>query len=301
MVILDEKSLMLPPPPPYVEAGPISPPPFPTQSRAPPTLSTLPPHILLRIVYETFSDGRVEKQRKVLYWLTMSLRLVNRSVYIACMHVLRSTYLPAYASLIRSPYTSDPFPHGTSSTTESASSSSLRPAQSVQRETRVLDLYIVLKVREDVWTDDSEFHLEREESFKDLFDLMQPRARLEDLVRHYGTREGVISVPSSSGITQVASAPATPTSPTHSKKTVSWKTDASSSRISRSGPAPLPFAALSASYSPRAVGVVLTTRQSKRKIVEIPRTREETLEASAKKLVRELRGWLASNPDHVVR
>ncbi len=82
MVILDEKSLMLPPPPPYVEAGPISPPPFPTQSRAPPTLSTLPPHILLRIVYETFSDGRVEKQRKVLYWLTMSLRLVNRSVYI---------------------------------------------------------------------------------------------------------------------------------------------------------------------------------------------------------------------------
>lgn len=82
MVILDEKSLMIPPPPPYVEAGPISPPPFPSDSRAPPTLSTLPPHLLLRIVYETFSNGRVEKQRKLLYWLTMSLRLVNRSVYI---------------------------------------------------------------------------------------------------------------------------------------------------------------------------------------------------------------------------
>ncbi|KAI0706012.1 hypothetical protein C8T65DRAFT_577355 [Cerioporus squamosus] len=283
MVILDEKSLMLPPPPPYVEAGPISPPPFPTQSRAPPTLSTLPPHILLRIVYETFSTGRVQKQRKVLYWLTMSLRLVNRSVYIACMHVLRSTYLPAYASLIRSPYTSDPFPHGSSSASESASSSSLPPAQSVQRETRVLDLFIALKVREDVWTDDSALHLEREESFKDLFDLMQPRARLEDLIRHYGIREGVISVPSTSGITQ---------------------TDASSSRsggFSRSAAPPLPFAALSASYSPRAVGIALTTRQSKRKIVEIPRTREETLEVSAKKLVRELRGWLASNPDHGMR
>ena len=82
MVVLDEKTLMLPPPPPYVEAGPLSPPPFPTQNRPPLTLSTLPPHLLLRIVYETFTEGRVEKQRKVLYWLTMSLRRVNRSVYI---------------------------------------------------------------------------------------------------------------------------------------------------------------------------------------------------------------------------
>ena len=81
MVVLDEKALMLPPPPPYVEAGPVSPPPFPTQHRPPLTLVTLPPHILLRIVYETFSQGQVERQRKVLYWLTMSLRLVNRAMY----------------------------------------------------------------------------------------------------------------------------------------------------------------------------------------------------------------------------
>ena len=82
MVILDEKTLMLPPPPPYIDPAQVSPPPFPTQSRVPPTLSTLPPHLLLRIVYETFSQGQVEKQRKVLYWLTMSLRQVNRSIYI---------------------------------------------------------------------------------------------------------------------------------------------------------------------------------------------------------------------------
>ena len=83
MVVLDEKSVsMLPPPPPYVEDGPLSPPPFPSQSRAPPTLVTLPPHLLLRIVYDTFSGGPVKSQRKVLYWLTMSLRLVNRALYI---------------------------------------------------------------------------------------------------------------------------------------------------------------------------------------------------------------------------
>ncbi|KAI0702718.1 hypothetical protein C8Q76DRAFT_684792 [Earliella scabrosa] len=273
MVILDEKTLMLPPPPPYFDPAQVSPPPFPTQSRIPPTLSTLPPHLLLRIVYETFSQGQVEKQRKVLYWLTMSLRQVNRSIYIACMHVLRSTYLPAYARLIRPPYTTDPFPHALPGSSSAASSH----FSIIQRETRVLDLFIALKVREDVWADDSELHLEREESFKDLFDLMQPRARLEDLLRVYGLREGVVSVPSSSGFTAIASSSSSSAAP------------------------PLPFAALSVSFSPRAVGVVLSTRQWKKKIVEVPRTREETLEVSAKKLVRELRGWLAESPNHGVR
>ncbi|KAJ3570677.1 hypothetical protein NP233_g4235 [Leucocoprinus birnbaumii] len=127
------------------------------------------------------------------------------------MHLLRSTYLPAYQSLIRPPYTSDPFPttsHHTpaanpnpsSSTTSlsSASSSSAaapQPIASIQRETLILDRFIALKVREDVFADDSELHLEREDMFKDLFDHAQPKARLEDLVRRYGVREGVISVP----------------------------------------------------------------------------------------------------------
>ena len=83
MVILDEKTLMLPPPPPYVDAGPVSPPPFPTQNRAPLTLATLPPHLLLRIVYETFTlHTSIEKQRKTLYWLGNSLRRVSRTIYI---------------------------------------------------------------------------------------------------------------------------------------------------------------------------------------------------------------------------
>ncbi|KAH9886986.1 hypothetical protein C8Q73DRAFT_657671 [Cubamyces lactineus] len=278
MVVLDEKSVsMLPPPPPYVEDGPLSPPPFPSQSRAPPTLVTLPPHLLLRIVYDTFSGGPVKSQRKVLYWLTMSLRLVNRALYIACMHVLRSTYLPAYSALVRPPYTSDPFPLSlpdspyvpASSSSPRSGTASLLPLQSVQRETRVLDLFIALKVREDVWADESELHLEREESFKDLFDLMQPRARLEDLVRTYGAREGVVS---------------TSSSPT------AWANGSSRAASSR-----IPFSALSVSFSPRVVGLVLTTRERKKTIVQVPRTREETLEVSARKLVGELRAWVASN------
>lgn len=90
MVIIDEKS-MLPPPPPYASANPISPPPFPSQvPHDPASLSNLPPHILLYIVHQTLprtsgqydGEGKVELQRKVLYWMTVSLRLVNRALYI---------------------------------------------------------------------------------------------------------------------------------------------------------------------------------------------------------------------------
>lgn len=188
------------------------------------------------------------------------------------MHVLRSTYLPAYTSLIKPPYTSDPFPLNSSESSSSSNSYLPSPLNSLQRETQVLDLFLAVKVREDVWIDDSELHLERHETFRDLFDLMQPRSRLEDLVRHYGMREGVVSVPSGSSI------PGTPTSPGPSK----------GARISS-----LPFSALSVSFSPRKVGLVLSSKGGKRTVVEVARTREEKLEISAKRLVNGLKQWLA--------
>ncbi len=231
------------------------------------------------------------------------------------MHVLRSTYLSLFSSLIRSPYTSDPFPHAAPGASypypSSSSVATPSPPGDAQREMRVLDLFIVLKVREDVWVDDSELHLEHEESFKDLFDLLQPRSRLEDLVHFYGTRDGAVAVPLSSGLTLVPSPSSSSFgSIAKSKYTFSVPPEYAggpgpSSGSSRSGGrtrvTPLPFAALTASFSPRAVGLVLTTKERKRKIVEIPRARDETLEVSAKKLVRELKGWLAANPDHGVR
>ena len=205
------------------------------------------------------------------------------------MHVLRSTYLPAYNSLIRPPYTSDPFPHSIAAPLYTSQISNQSPSsstshiqsdpssiQSIQRETSVLDHFIALKVREDVWADDSELHLQREESFKDLFDLMQPRYRMEDLVRYYGMRDGLISIGgSTSGRT-------TPTSPGVR----------SSFRGKR--PTPLPFNALSVSFSPRNVGLVLLSQGRKRTIVNIARSREEKLEYAAKRLVKELGEYLGS-------
>ena len=182
---------------------------------------------------------------------------------LASMHVLRSTYLPAYSSLIRQPYSSDPFPHTLPNTYEPTSSP--LALQHIQRETKVLDLFIALKVRQDVYMDDTEFHLENTESFRDLFDFNQPKSRLEDLIRHYGVKEGVITVSD-----QVAT----------QRKTVT------------SRPAPVPYSALSVSFSIRKVGLVLTTRTGKRTILEEKRTGEERLESTAKLLVFGLRDVL---------
>jgi hypothetical protein len=178
------------------------------------------------------------------------------------MHVLRSTYLPAYSSLIRRPYSSDPFPHALPTTYEPTTSP--LTLQHIHRETKILDLFIALKVRQDVYMDDTEFHLESTESFRDLFDFSQPKSRLEDLIRQYGAKEGVISVPDQIG--------------------------APRSRASR--PAPVPCSALSVTFSIRKVGLVLTTRSGKRTILEESRTREERLESTAKLLVFGLRDML---------
>lgn len=267
MIIIDEKSqAMRGVPPPYEH---LQPPPFHVSPRPPPTLDTLSPHLLLQMVHMLFpqtsnvNKGKVERQRETLYYLSTSLRLVNKVFYIVSMHVLRSTYLPAYNSLIRRPYSSDPFPQALPSRYEPASS--LLTLQHIHRETKVLDLFIALKVRQDVYMDDTEFHLENTESFRDLFDYMQPKSRLEDLICHYGTKEGVID-----GSDKVA----TPR-------------NVVSSQIQ-----PVPYAVLSVSFSIRKVGLVLTTRTGKRTILEEKRTREERLEATAKLLVSGLRDML---------
>jgi len=72
-------------PPPYEH---LQPPPFLVVSRSPPTLDTLSPHLLLQIVHGLFPQtpnadkGKAERQRVTLYYLSTSLRLVNRVFYI---------------------------------------------------------------------------------------------------------------------------------------------------------------------------------------------------------------------------
>ncbi|ESK85969.1 hypothetical protein Moror_9470 [Moniliophthora roreri MCA 2997] len=192
-MIIDQKA-MIPPPPPYL------PPPPPFSEVAPKlkpkgqrtTLTTLPSHLLLQVVYSTFpqsdgqyeGEGKIERQRENLHWLVTSLRLVNRALYIASMHILRSTYIPAYDSLIRPPYSSDPFPSSVIETDTIIIST--------HREIATLDHFIALLAHEDLYLDATSLHLPREEAYKDLFDLAQPRSRLEDLVKEEGLNAGLI-------------------------------------------------------------------------------------------------------------
>ena len=351
-----------------------------------PSLPSLPSHILIQILYDLFpadsslspfpispssssysprpgSDPRVqnnyearifedtkaEKQRKVLFWLSTSLRFVSKHLYIACMHVLRSIYLPSYHSLIRPPYSSDPFPLGVptspsggannppaygSNSPSSNSSLVLRegwtsasPIKSLQRETNILDRYIALKVRQDVFADDTELHIEPEEAFRDLFDVAQPRARLEDLTRIYGIREGVVTVPgtrnelerlrtgagissNNSSLTSLQRSPTIlvpqpqpgqkPSRPTSRSLFSFMKKSSSSPVLPQSAPAkppiqPLPFSLITVSFSPRKVGLIYNRSRT---ITEVQRAsspterRSETLEVLAKALVRGLREYL---------
>ncbi|KAK0228161.1 hypothetical protein IW262DRAFT_1265088 [Armillaria fumosa] len=322
-MILDEKCILTPPPP-YLQAiaGSSNPP----RRRSNLTFSSLPSHLLLQTVYCTFpledgehdGDSKVVRQRENLHWLETSLRLVNRALYIACMHILRSTYLPAYDHLVRPPYSSDPFP--TSSPSEIQSSTS--PLFTHHRELATLDRFISLLAHEDRLLDTSDLHLPREEAYKDLFDLVQPKSRLEDLIAEQGTRLGVVvldrlrpkghrstnsglSFPSTTTSTSTLNSPHNSTSKRkkssfnlfsfgRSKKPI---TPPPSPPVSVQRPfiEPIPFSTLSISFSPRSIGLVMSMNASvlrKKTLVVISRTRDEPLEVSAKRLVRSLQTWL---------
>ncbi|CAG7851398.1 SubName: Full=Uncharacterized protein {ECO:0000313/EMBL:CCA69339.1} [Serendipita indica DSM 11827] len=212
-----------------------------------------------------------------LYHLAMNVRLVCRGLYVACMHVLRSTYLPLYSLNIKAPYTSDPFPASTdaptytptpysySPTTPTTSNNGYMPANSsplltTQRETRVLDQFLLLKLHQDVLSSESMLHLSSSvhtpsSTFSDLFNLHQPTARLEDLVRHYGLQNGSITLaPSSSRL-------------------VSF--DYVSIKLSEGG---------------RRVGLVISDTKGRKRVVAeyLREDRNEKLEIAAKKLAKEL-------------
>ncbi|KAF9072977.1 hypothetical protein BDP27DRAFT_1319744 [Rhodocollybia butyracea] len=409
-MILDEKLLLVPPPPycsprlghlfanpetegdtasiitigsnnpyaAYLSARP------PTNCR--PSFSSLPSHLLLQIVYNTIpqSDGQFERktvlQRQTLYWLETSLRLVSHALYISCMNILRSTYLPSYDSLVRPPYSSDPFPSSGSNSAPSyrplnspyGSSSSFFP---LHRELRTLDLFIAVLAHEELLYDTSSLHLSRHEAYKDIFDLLQPRSRLEDLVAKLGSKAGLISLGDESTVPSTPTTPQTLLEDKSEKENNPYATIIDSASLTSSPQAststlppplkksksafsifstfskgkgkasavalqkaprreatlsPIPFESLSISFSTRkiglayapitpsarskssltvtgsspayggstygALGVSHNSRGRKRTILEISRQRDEALECSAEKLIKELRDWMIENP-----
>lgn len=97
------------------------------------------------------------------------------------MSLLRTHYLPAYIRQVCPPFTTDPWP-------ASSSSSSFSPKYASCRETRVLDLYVAAETKRD--SEHFESELLEQPGMGNLFDLHQPRARLEDLIAQRGTMSG---------------------------------------------------------------------------------------------------------------
>ncbi|KAJ3922517.1 hypothetical protein F5877DRAFT_33611 [Lentinula edodes] len=275
--------------------------------------SSLPSHLLLQIVYCTFpwEDGQFEGdvkevlQRRTLYWLETSLRLVNRDLYIACMHILRSTYLPSYDALIRPPYSSDPFPssnsvplYGTSTSMWNSpyGSSRLFPQH---RELQTLDLFIAVLAQEELLYDTSSLHLSRHEAYKDIFDLRQPQSRLEDLVAKEGVKAGLVTLGDRDSVPGTPTTPQTPSEAKGKENSPYFMDIDNNSNERKVSLSPLPFRSLSISFSTRkirstygALGVSYNSRGRKRTIVEVQRDRDEALEVSVRRVVRGLREWM---------
>ncbi|KAG8991275.1 hypothetical protein FRB93_002851 [Tulasnella sp. JGI-2019a] len=254
-------------PPPYTRRSPTAPEPLsPSFSSTPGrrrSWQTLPKHVLLNIIEASippYSQRSPAPHIEAIYWLSRSVRLVSRATYTASMYYLRSSFLSSYHVSVKPPYTSDPFPLVPPEATLPPDLQAYQSMmiQSLQRETAVLDKFIAVKCLEDLRNYESpELHLDLD-LFKDIFDLLQPKARTEDLIRKYGIRAGVISLI------------APPLSPGPSSRTPL--------------PLPFPFASVSISFSPRKVGLVVLRRT----IAEVKRERDESLESVAKRLIKEL-------------
>ncbi|EJD05193.1 uncharacterized protein FOMMEDRAFT_166819 [Fomitiporia mediterranea MF3/22] len=353
------------------------------------TAPSLPSHVLLLIVYSTLprlgeyrykfvvengirtkvqereresNEEFAVRTTRTLYWMAFCLRSVSRGFYLAAMHILRSTFLPHYMQRVRPPYSSDPFPHTSLSSHRPGDPSSARSGahgtqtsisvvSSMQCESEVLDRYILHQLHEDVFADDSSLNLAHPERLRDLFDFMQPRARLMDLVRMYGVGAGLISLSdsdadaeiesaigtasfmadtrenecrkgssltgmnlkakmarSTSTLTLVNSPPSPSPSSTSYAKSYTYSPPSlripSSSIRQQQRRKKIPYPALRIFFSPRQVGLIYTappsnigtsTRASTsapRTIVNLARTREESLERSASRLVMGLKAWM---------
>jgi len=107
------------------------------------------------------------------------------------MHILRSSYLHLYMRHVLRPFSSDPFPSSVPAVASNAARSTASTAQepqvvrhnetiiSTQRETAILDLFILIRSRQDMRSDESDLYLDNEdERYRDMFNFMQVRHQM---------------------------------------------------------------------------------------------------------------------------
>lgn len=162
------------------------PPPLYSRALTPPPntsrLLALPDHILLQIL-----------TKLPLPTLSLALRLTNKKLFLLSSHILRNSFLPAYTTKVkmRNHTTDTAGLEITAVDARSGEGATMRPG----REVEVLDLFISACINEAVKALESELFLLPSASTsaeRDIFDLLQPKARVEDLIIAYGVQDGII-------------------------------------------------------------------------------------------------------------
>ncbi|ODN82475.1 hypothetical protein L198_07697 [Cryptococcus wingfieldii CBS 7118] len=190
------------PAPPYAPARP-------TATR--PSLTSLPVHLIHRILRLTldqqatptrfWSDAEEERVRR-LWALFRALRGVSRVFWIVATSILRAHYLAPFLNLIHPGYSSDPFPFESSHLSDPSLSFDSSAGGSVYaergRETAVFDRFIAVRVGEVLRRVESELS-EGSGAEVDIFQRLQPAARIEDLIStlppHFITPTSILPSP----------------------------------------------------------------------------------------------------------
>lgn len=107
--------------------------------------------------------------------------------FTAAMVLLRDHYIAAYLAQVKRPFTSDPW---RSSSGRNNIAGLARAAGFRKRETKVLDLFVAAEVRRDIERFESD--LLEQPGMDGLFDLHQPRARLEDMFVQLGLQRQLL-------------------------------------------------------------------------------------------------------------
>lgn len=122
----------------------------------------------------------------------------------ATMHILRCSYLPLYTQHVLRPFSTDAFPSTVTSITPRVQPNTahsqppaamsdvimhdVTPIISTQRETSILDLFIIIRAREDMKSDETDLYLDNDdERYRDMFNYMQVGAECRtiiDIVQH---------------------------------------------------------------------------------------------------------------------
>ncbi|KAH8925032.1 hypothetical protein BT69DRAFT_21608 [Atractiella rhizophila] len=150
-----------------------------------PLLSVRPDILFLILSHLTYHD------------LFYTVRPSCRHLALAALSLLRKAYIPHYLTQIKPPYTTDvltllPSAEITASTSSQKAPPPVPPPE--RKELHVLSLYISSCLYSSRLSSESPlFLLPTEEAKRDLFEVHQPRARLEDLIVELGYRRHLIT------------------------------------------------------------------------------------------------------------